>query len=222
MAAARTGRLLVVAVAVAVAVAVGIGVSVLFPRESRTRASQAAPTPSSTPSALSSEHPTTVRKKRGCATVPPGPFAPRRITIPGVTSGAAVITPPRDANNVPGTPPISDAGKVVFAWDTAQGTEPGGKHGNVLLNAHTWPDGTALGNHLLAGLHRGGQIVVHGLGAQLSYKVTEQVEVLAWRGLPRYYDRAGPPQLAILVCSGQRLGPGQWTKRTVWFASPAA
>src|SRR4051794_41600715 len=99
MAAARTGRLLVVAVAVTVAVAVGIGVSVLFPGESRTRASQAAPTPSSTPSALSSEHPTTVRKKRGCATVPPGPFAPRRITIPRVTGGGPGGPPPPHGHN---------------------------------------------------------------------------------------------------------------------------
>jgi len=224
MAEARTARRLVVVVAaVLVAVAVGIWVSLLLPDDSKAPAPQAAPSPSVSPSPMTSQQPTTVRKKKASCGKVGAPFAPRRISVPGVTKGAAVITPPRDANNVPGTPPVSDAGKVVFAWDTAQGTEPGGKHGNVLLNAHTWPDGTALGNHLLAGLHKGGRIVVHGAGEKkLCYKVTEQVEVLASAGLPRYYDTKGPPRLAILVCSGQRLGPGEWTKRTVWFASPAA
>jgi len=36
----------------------------------------------------------------------------------------------------------------------------------------------------------------------------------------RYYNSTGQPQLAIIVCSGQRLGPGVWTRRTLWFASP--
>ena len=40
--------------------------------------------------------------------------------------------------------------------------------------------------------------------------------------MPRYYSRDGAPQLAILACSGTRLGPGIWTKRTVWFASPVS
>jgi len=133
-----------------------------------------------------------------------------------------VVTPPRDANGVPGIPPLTDAGKSVFAWDREQGIRPGDPAGNVLLNAHTWPDGSALGNQLLAGLRRGDQIVVRGVEARLCYRVTERVEVLAERGLPRYYTADGPPQLAIVVCSGRRLGPGLWEKRTVWFASPAA
>jgi hypothetical protein len=148
------------------------------------------------------------------------PFAPMSISIPGVTRGSSVVRPPRDANNIPGTPPVTTAGKNLFAWDTAQGTLPGQRHGNVLLNAHTWPDGSALGNRMLSSLHLGDRIVVHGTHERLCYRVTERVEVLAVDGLPRYYDKAGPPQLAILACSGTRLGPGNWTKRTVWFASP--
>ena len=35
-----------------------------------------------------------------------------------------------------------------------------------------------------------------------------------------YYARRGRPQLAIVVCSGPRLGPRNWATRTVWFASP--
>ena len=133
-----------------------------------------------------------------------------------------MITPPRDAAGIPGIPPLSSAGKNVFAWDREQGIRPGDPRGNVLLNAHTWPDGSALGNRLLGSLDRGDRIRVRGANSQLCYRVTERVEVLAADGLPRYYAKDGRPQLAIVVCSGRRLGPGVWEKRTIWFASPRA
>lgn len=147
-----------------------------------------------------------------------GGITPTTIQIPGVTGGSGIVTPPRDGNDIPGTPPLSSSGKYLFAWDTAQGTRPGDATGNVLLNAHTWPDGSALGNAMLAHLDVGGSVVVLGGGKRLCYEVTERVEVLARDGLPRYYDLDGPNQLAILACSGRRLGPGNWEKRTVWFA----
>lgn len=142
--------------------------------------------------------------------------------MPAATVRAAVTMPPREAAGLPGVPPLTSAGKLLFAYDRAQGIRPGDPAGNVLLNAHTWPDGSALGNRLLARLHVGDRIVVHGEDARLCYRVTERVEVTAAQGLPRYYARTGPPQLAIVVCSGRRLGPGRWEKRTVWFAGPAA
>jgi hypothetical protein len=148
-------------------------------------------------------------------------FVPRKIAVAGVTKGASVVTPPRDADGVPGAPPLTTRGKSVFAWDKQQGILPGDPAGNVLLNAHTWPDGSALGNRMLAKLHTGDRIVVIGASARLCYRVTERIEVPVKPGLLRYYATDGPPQLAIVVCSGRRLGPGEWTKRTVWFASPA-
>ena len=165
--------------------------------------------------------PTTLRPRKTCDQVTHG-FRPRAVSVPGVTRRSSIVTPPRDANGIPGVPPLTDAGKRLFAWDRAQGIRPGDRAGNVLLNAHTWPDGSALGNRLLAHLHRGDRIVVHGPKVRLCYRVIERVEVLAVRGLPRYYTKDGPPRLAILVCSGRRLGPGNWEKRTVWFAAPAA
>jgi len=181
-----------------------------------------------TPSSASSTTPAaptpTVTPTKAKLTCSPGSggFDPRQITVPGVTRAATVVMPPRDAAGVPGTPPISTTGKTEFAYDRAQHVRPGDPAGNVLLNAHTWPDGTALGNHLLSGLQVGDRIVVVGADTRLCYHVTQRVEVLASKGLASYYDRKGPPQLAIVVCSGQRLGPGVWTKRTVWFASPQA
>ena len=163
--------------------------------------------------------PTTLRPRQTCNGVAHG-FRPRAVSVPGVTRRSSIVTPPRDANGIPGVPPLTDAGKRLFAWDRAQGIRPGDPAGNVLLNAHTWPDGSALGNRLLAHLHRGDRVVVQGAKVRLCYRVTERVEVLAAQGLPRYYTKDGPPQLAILVCSGRRLGPGNWEKRTVWFARP--
>jgi hypothetical protein len=178
-----------------------------------------APTPPAAVSTMTVERVTTLAARPACDE-PAGGFVPRAISIPGVARAAAVVTPPRDSRGIPGTPPLTTAGKSVFAWDTAQGTRPGDDAGNVLLNAHTWPDGSALGNRMLAQLFPGGRVVVEGDGIRLCYEVSERVEVLATEGLARYYTLDGPPQLAMLACSGRRLGPGSWEKRTVWFASP--
>jgi len=157
----------------------------------------------------------------GCAAPLRRPFVPRTIRVAGSTW--SVIAPPRDSAGVPGTPPLTSFGKQVFAWDPEQRIRPGDRRGNVLLNAHTWPDGTALGNQLLRSLEPGNRIVLRGKkGTQLCYRVTKRLEVAAARGYPPYYATAGPPQLAIIVCSPPRLGPGNWVNRTIWFAAPTS
>src|SRR6476469_3104808 len=215
--AARRGAILATAAAVlVVGVVAALFVVLRGPDEAvPARTARDASAPTSQPV----EPSTTVGPRSSCDLVRHG-FTPRTISVPGATRAAAVVTPPRDAAGIPGTPPLTTAGKTEFAWDLVQGTRPGGLRGNVIVNTHTWPDGSALGNRLLAVLHRGDRVVVHGDTARLCYRVTERVEVLASRGLKRYYTRDGPPQLALVVCSGRRLGPGIWTKRTIWFASP--
>ena len=149
------------------------------------------------------------------------PFDPVTISVVGVIRRAAVVRPPRDANGVPGTPSLDNAGRNAFAWDRAQRVRPGDARGNVLLNTHTWPRRPALGNRLLGGLHVRGRIVVHGPGRTfLCYRVTRRVVVPADEPYWDYYARTGKHQLAIVVCSGPRLGPRNWATRTVWFASP--
>lgn len=158
-----------------------------------------------------------------CAAWATQPFVPTSITIPGVVSDATVLAEPRDANGVPRTVPLTDAGKHQFAWDEAPvGLMPGSMQGNVLFNAHTWPwpAGGALGNQLLTSLHVGGILVVSGAETTQCYRVTKQVEVDPRAGYPPYFDRTGPAQIAVLVCSGDRLGPDNWSKRTIWFATP--
>lgn len=158
----------------------------------------------------------------GCAAAPDGPFMPTSISVPGIVKDADVLALPRDRNDVPSTPPLTAAGKRAFAWDRPPGIEPGAPQGNVLLNAHTFPDGSALGNDLLDKLEKGDRLVVEGHGSRLCYRISKEVEVLASKGYAPYYDRDGAPQIALIVCSGQRLGPGEWTHRTIWFAEPMA
>ncbi len=146
-------------------------------------------------------------------------FVPTSVSIPGVAKEISVLPLQREPNGVPGTPPLSGSGKLSMAFDLGNGIRPGDTKGNALLNAHTFPDGSALGNKLLDGLEEGDQIRVNGAKGFLCYEVTDRREVPAGVYKP-YFAKNGKPQIAIVVCSGQRLGPGIWTKRTLWFASP--
>ncbi|MBO9522015.1 MAG: class F sortase [Nocardioidaceae bacterium] len=201
----------VVALAVAAAIA---AVWLLWPEGTVPRAE---PAPPPAPQAVVAG---TVLKDALCHRPATRPFVPTRITVPHVTTNAEVLALPRDANNVPQAPPISSTGKTQFAWD-APTIKPGEAQGNVLINAHTWPDGTALGNHLLDNVQVGHTIIVRGQGgAELCYTVTKRDVIVASGGSWEYYAKDGPPQLALIVCSPPRLGPGNWLHRTIWYASP--
>lgn len=144
------------------------------------------------------------------------PFTPHRIAIENVVDRAEVVGVARDSRGVTGVLPISN--RTDVAWDLG-GIRPGSRRGNVLLNTHAWPDGSALGNALLEGLGAGDRIVLHGSnGARSCYQVDRRVEVLASQGYPPYYQTQGPPQVAIIVCSGTRSSDGEWSHRTIWFA----
>jgi hypothetical protein len=155
-----------------------------------------------------------------CTTTATGPFTPTRVALPGIVHRVPILPLHRDANGTPGVPPISEAGKTEMAFDLGNGIKPGSPAGNALLNAHTWPDGSALGNRLLAELHKGDPIVVRGEAGRQCYKVTDRVEVSEYDAGKRYFDTKGHPQIALVVCSGRRLGPGHWTMRTIWYAAP--
>lgn len=151
----------------------------------------------------------------------PRPFRPSVVRIADLDVRAGVVARGRDAQGVPRTPPVTPRGLWQFAWDTWSGIRPGDQYGVVKLNAHTAPGGKALGNRLINRLRVGQRIVVSGAsGQRLCYQVTSKYTVPAKRRLLAYYETAGRPKLGILVCSGKRLGPGNWTHRTIWFAKP--
>jgi hypothetical protein len=151
------------------------------------------------------------------------PFTPKELSIPRVVGRTRVLALGRDRRGVPRPPPLTNKGKWEFAWDKDSKIRAGSPHGVVRLTAHTYPRfaGLALGNRLLSRLRTGARLSVSGPdGEQLCYRVVKRVSVPAAQSVPAYYTSAGPPRLAILVCSGKRRGPGDWSRRTIWFAAP--
>lgn len=210
------GRRRTVAIVAAVAVVCALAVGLLW-----LTGDDPAPAVDAAPSAGRSTSGTTESPTREptrdtlCGPGAARPFTPDRITIRGVVD-AEVVGVPRDSRGVTGVLSLSD--KERFAWDPPPGVRPGTEHGNVLINTHTWSDGSAAGNALLDGLHVGDRIVLRGEGQVQCYEVHERAEVEEDARVPSYYDTDGPPQVAIVVCSGERTGPGEWTHRTLWFA----
>ena len=150
-----------------------------------------------------------------------GAFVPTGISVPRVSALSPVWGVAREPNGVPGTPPISEAGKHVFGWDEP-GVKPGSPAGTAVLDAHTWPDGTAMGNALLAFLKVGDVLRLHGAdGRRQCYRVHREDYIhVTDPDPPGFYSTTGEPMITIIVCSGTRLGPGNWDHRTIWFARP--
>lgn len=157
-----------------------------------------------------------------CRTPPKKGIWPVKAKVQLVGKRIKVLALGRDRYGVPRQPPLTSSGKRVFAWDK-KGPKPGSKRGNVRFNAHTWPDGSALGNRLLNNLWPGQLIVVRNAwGKGVCYRVTKRLQVLPRSREARvnYYSTRGKPKLAIVVCSFPRLGPGNWKYRTIWYAVP--
>lgn len=150
-----------------------------------------------------------------------GAFWPTEMNISGVGT-VKVIGLRKARNGVPRTPAISNSGKRMVAWSSSHAA-PGASRGNVLMNAHTYPDGSALGNQMLKSTGVGSLIMVSGPYGNMCYRVTKRVvyNPSGKKLAKQYYNQAGYNQLAIVVCSGKRIGKGRWTKRTVWYASPS-
>jgi len=113
---------------------------------------------------------------------------------------------------------VTRTGKNRMGWDPHN--RPGGGVGTVILTAHTWPDGSALGNRILRRLKGRGTLVLQGKGGrEVCYRIVKRRAYRADRVPARKAFRPwGPEQAVIVVCSGRRLGPGRWTHRTVWYA----
>ena len=153
-----------------------------------------------------------------CSTPARRPFAPQKASVRRVGRSITVYAMGRGSGGVPLPPPLTSAGKAAFSWDK-YGPAPGSAYGNVRFTAHTYPDGSALGNRLLKRLRVGYRIILRGETSTLCYKVTRKKVTTPTR-LGGYYNTTGRPKLAIVVCSGKRLGPGNWTNRTIWIAKP--
>jgi hypothetical protein len=90
----------------------------------------------------------------------------------------------------------------------------------VRLNAHTWPNGAALGNAMLARFDVGDVLTLRQGDTKVCYRVTKRVEVDGDETYEPFYVLDGPSEFAFIVCSGERRGPGDWSMRTIWFGKP--
>lgn len=147
-------------------------------------------------------------------------FWPVAVHVPALNRTIRVIAVPRTSSGAVGSPPLTTAGKQIFGWDPF--VRPGSGVGSVVLDAHTWPDGSALGNALLGHLRVGATVTLKGARGQVRcYRIVQRAQYLKWLApLYRITRTTGPEQLAIIVCSGRRLGPGDWQSRTVWYGVP--
>lgn len=140
--------------------------------------------------------------------------APRRVVYPALGVDAAVERIGLDTEHPPdaqgrrrlGNP--SDTSRV--GW-FADGPRPGDGQGTVLLDGHTYRDGSAVFGEDFATRARAGQVVqtVQADGSVCSYRV-ERVwaAVSSARDYPRIigsehlYDRTGPERLFLATCGG--------------------
>lgn len=151
---------------------------------------------------------------------PASAFKPTGARVATVDRNLRVVPVRRTKGGAIGAPATTAAGKWLLGWDPE--TRPGSGKGSVITVAHTWPDGSALGNSLLRSTRKGAVIVVSGKGgATACYRVKQRASYRAAK-VPRTkaFRYWGPEQLVIVVCSGKRLGPGRWTHRTIWYAAP--
>jgi hypothetical protein len=142
------------------------------------------------------------------------PFTPTAVDVEDVGKDLSVQPLARDGKDIPGVPAVNATHTVAF---DAPGPKPGATDGLVRLNAHTWPNGAALGNEMLARFDVGDILMLRNGDAKVCYRVTERVEVDGYSTYDPFYALDGPARFAFIVCSGNRVGPGDWDKRTIWF-----
>jgi hypothetical protein len=145
------------------------------------------------------------------------PFTPATVDIEDVGRSLPVVPIAREQDDIPGVPPVSATHTVAF---DAPGPHPGSERGLVRLNAHTWPNGAALGNEMLARFDVGDVLTLRRGDVKVCYRVTKRVEVDGYNTYEPFYALDGPSEFAFIVCSGERVGPGDWNKRTIWFGKP--
>ena len=145
-------------------------------------------------------------------------FVPTKARIPAIGRTVKVIQVPRKSNGQIGAGPTTTAGKWLMSMDPK--TKPGSHQGSVLLSGHTWPDGSALGNAMLEHLFVGNGIVLYNDYVHACYHVNTRKSYPVNEVPRRIFRTTGYEEVVIVACSGKRLGPGNWTRRTIWYATP--
>lgn len=161
-----------------------------------------------------------VAASAGACQRPAHGFVPVVASLPALGRTVGVVQVHRTRLNAVGAGPLTQRGKWLMAMDPV--TRPAAGHGTVILSGHAWPDGSALGNAMVRYLQVGQRVKLFGKrGQRACYQITQRISYPA-NAVParRIFRPRGPERLVIVTCSGRRLGPGHWTRRTIWYAVP--
>ena len=134
----------------------------------------------------------------------------RPCTVRGVTDRRPRGQPSRATRTAcPACHRSPTTGKTVFAFDPDQGVRPGDRaRQRAAERAHLARRHRPSATSCSPGCTEGPRSSSRAGGHRLCYRVTRRVEVDATKPQPAYFATDGRPQLAIVVCSGERLGPG--------------
>ena len=150
---------------------------------------------------------------------------PTRITLGDVASHAPVMSLGLAADGTAAAPP-KDQPKTVGWYNL--GPRPGSDKGKVVLTAHTYHRGGALGNALNSeqGLRLGDVIrLTDASGRTLCYRHTRTAKVMVKDYDPKstvLYDDHGAPMLAIVICWDYERSTKFWASRIIFYAEPLA
>jgi len=208
-------------VGIAVAVLIAVSALAAWVFRSPARPPVVARAPAAPEKVLVRRDPSSVKS---CVTSATRPFAPVSAVLRDGHAIEMYAAQREPGGVIPGVAPLTRWGKGVFAWDEP-GVLPGSRSGVVVLDAHSWPDGTALGNWLMTNLKLGQTLILTGSNNQRQcYRITAQ-RVYPWQKVPWQqtygpYPPNGPALLTITICYWPRLGPDNWANREIWVATP--
>ncbi|MCS4484114.1 class F sortase [Gleimia sp. 6138-11-ORH1] len=124
-----------------------------------------------------------------------------------------------ETGSAPAAPPLSQTHTI--GWYN-QGPQIGASQGKAVLTGHTYSDTVGIGNQLLEGIVKPGDIIkiTDEEGANACYRYRDQVRIEVATYNPDsdlVYDNAGKPQIAIVVCDNFSAATNEWLVREVFY-----
>ncbi|MDO5060978.1 MAG: class F sortase [Actinomycetaceae bacterium] len=125
-----------------------------------------------------------------------------------------------ETGSAPAAPPLSQT--HTLGWYNL-GPQVGASKGKAVLTGHTYSDTVGIGNQLLGGLVKPGDIikVSDAAGNNACYRYRDQVRIDVNSYDPDsnlVYDEVGKPQIAIVVCDNFQPATNEWLAREVFYA----
>lgn len=125
-----------------------------------------------------------------------------------------------ETGSAPAAPPLAQT--HTLGWYNL-GPQVGASKGKAVLTGHTYSDTVGIGNQLLGGLVKPGDIikVSDAAGNNACYRYRDQIRIDVATYNPDsnlVYDEAGEPQIAIVVCDNFQPATNEWLAREVFYA----